>query len=648
MQLEERLQNMNRLALFGIVVLVLAATFIPMATARLVDGDEGYYIMAAKMINQGRVPYLDFFLQQEFLVPYAYAPWLRVFGTTWYSARSLSAFLAILLGIALYFHAIRATGRRMLGLLAVALFAFTGYAVGWLTVVKTYVLSILLLFCAYAMVFTRIAERWKYLLSGLFLGLAVDTRLYLIAVLPAFAIQIMGSGEPSRRRLEQMLWFTLGLALALLPNLYFLLRNPRVFIFDIFIYHSLRSSAGLIGNLPQKWDIALQLLALKGHDGSASIQFGISLLFSIGLCVLTYVRHRRLPLSVWISLLLTVVCFMPTPVYIQYFTCLVPFLIVNAVLLFARLNEDTLISSVARRRLRTALAIGCALYVLVWPYDYYRYGSWSRSIPGFVSPIWDANWKIPVINRVGAAIDRYTDSTGHTAISWWPGYFIQTRTKPFPRMENHFGIEEEFHPDSLLTSRYHFISDSEVDSAIQAHATRVAVLGNWSWFPVTEPNRSLHRAVLQQNDYVLVEKVGDSEIYRWDEGHQEKSLIDLAAMVGSRSLHDYRTLIWPARSHLPAGLDSAAPGRRAQPIVTDYREVSDDLFSGRHQLDFYLPALAGWVVNDGGQHLQVFEYMNDLENFIADRYRFTLVSISRDSSHALYDIRSVPSAVPGK
>jgi len=646
-RLEERWLDANRLVLLAIVTFVLIAVFFPMAAVRLVDGDEGYYIMTAKLVNQGRLPFIGFFYQQMFLLPFVYAPWLKVFGSTWYSARYLSASLAVLLGLLLYFHSIRITGRRTLGLLAVALFAFSGHAIGWLTVVKTFTVSTLLLFGAYAMFYTAVAERWKYLLSGLFLGLAVDTRLFLIAVLPAFAIQILGSGEPSRRRLEQTLWFALGLALALLPNLYFLFRSPRVFMFDNIIYQSRRTPAGLIGNLTQKWDLALQLLGLKGNDGSASIQLDLSLLLSIGFCALTAVRRQRLPLSVWIALLLTVVCFLPTPVHLQYFVYLVPFLVVNVVLLFARLDEDVPVSSVGRRRLRTAMTIGCALYVLVWPYDYYRYGSWSHNIPGLVAPIWDANWKIPVINRVGAAVDRYTDSTSHTAISWWPGYFIQTKTAPFPRMENHFGIEGEFHPDSFLTTKCHFISDSEVDSAIQVHATRVAVLGNWSWFPVTQPNRSPHRATLLQNDYVKVAQIGDAEVYRWEEGHHEGVLASLSAMVRDRPLRGYRSLIWPGKSHLPAGLDSAGIGARGPPMVTDFAELADELVQNRRRFDDYLPALAGWVVNDGSRHLHVFDYMNDLENFVAVDYRFTLLAVARDSSSALYDIRPAHSGVPG-
>jgi hypothetical protein len=73
--------------------------------------------------------------------------------------------------------------------------------------------------------------------------------------------------------------------------------------------------------------------------------------------------------------------------------------------------------------------------------------------------------------------------------------------------------------------------------------------------------------------------------------------------------------------------------------LVDYRELSRELFSERHKLDDYLPALAGWLLNDGREHLRLFGYMDDLQSYIADDYKFTLVYVNADRTAAFYDIR---------
>ena len=110
----------------------------------------------------------------------------------------------------------------------------------------------------------------------------------------------------------------------------------------------------------------------------------------------------------------------------------------------------------------------------------------------------------------------------------------------------------------------------------------------------------------------------------------------------AQALHDtavapYRTLLWPLRDVPPAGLDSGFLNSR----LVDYRELSRELFTGRHKLDDYLPALACWLVKDKREHLALFSYMDDLQSYIADQYKFTLLYVNEDGTAAFYDIRHV-------
>ena len=43
--------------------------FVPMATLHLIDGDEGYYLLAAKLVFQDKQLYTDFFYPQMPLLP---------------------------------------------------------------------------------------------------------------------------------------------------------------------------------------------------------------------------------------------------------------------------------------------------------------------------------------------------------------------------------------------------------------------------------------------------------------------------------------------------------------------------------------------------------------------------------------------------
>ena len=75
--------------------------------------------------------------------------------------------------------------------------------------------------------------------------------------------------------------------------------------------------------------------------------------------------------------------------------------------------------------------------------------------------------------------------------------------------------------------------------------------------------------------------------------------------------------------------------------LVDYRELSRELFTERRRLDDYLPALACWLPNDDREHLRLFGYMDDLQSYIADDYKFTLLHVNVDRTAAFYDIRMV-------
>ena len=105
------------------VFLLQAGFFWFVSQHRLIDVDEGFYLLASRLVLQHKAPYLDFFYTQAPLLPYVYAAWLKLAGISWFSARVFCALLTAVVGGLLYDHVCRETGKWLAGVSAVVLFA---------------------------------------------------------------------------------------------------------------------------------------------------------------------------------------------------------------------------------------------------------------------------------------------------------------------------------------------------------------------------------------------------------------------------------------------------------------------------------------------------------------------------------------------
>jgi hypothetical protein len=127
----------------------------------------------------------------------------------------------------------------------------------------------------------------------------------------------------------------------------------------------------------------------------------------------------------------------------------------------------------------------------------------------------------------------------------------------------------------------------------------------------------------------------------------KRALDEMSYVMPDTAIARYRTVLWPIRDVPPEAHDPALLESR----LVDFREVSRELFTGRHTLEDYLPAVACWILKDGREHLTIFSYMDDLESFVASGYKFTLLYVTTDGTGAIYDIRSATgreSVVPDK
>ena len=491
--------------LYVLATLLYVAVFVPLGFTRLVDADEGVYLMNARMTMEGQVPFFDYHYPQMFLLPYIYGAWMWLTGPSWYGGRLLSSLFTIALGLALVHQLLRTTRSRAAAGAGAVLFASTSLAFANLPLVKTYAFATLALFLAYA-VLGWTSAWWRWLAAGVLLGLAIDVRLYLAAAGVCFLAA--AAAEPDRRR--SLYAFAGGLALALAPNAYFYIRDPDIFVFNILGHHHVRSPLGLVGGLTQKAEVLTNMVGINAAVGATSFQFGVLLLANLAWAISSLVRRERPSLAVQIGMVVLFASLLPSPTYGQYFAILAPFLVVGAVELGAAIAREVDAGAVTLRRHLTAVAaLLVALYVAVAPIDVWWFTRGGTIVPGVFTRAAVQNWTIPTITAVGRAVDDVMPPGDGAALSWFSGYFVETRARIHPRLANPNTVYLAFGLQPHETDRYKFMTKAEMDRQIATREAPVVVLGNW--LPLESV--PLYRRFIVDNGYRLARKIGDTEVY---------------------------------------------------------------------------------------------------------------------------------------
>jgi 4-amino-4-deoxy-L-arabinose transferase-like glycosyltransferase len=234
---------MNRKTQLAVVAGVLAAVgafVLVVSQCAYSYGDEGWYLLAAQLVNSGERPYLDFFYQHPPLDLYFTAGWMRLFGETWRSVHAMSAvFLAlstILIGIYVF---TRFENRSWKGVLAASVALLFGCNIGLKMAVlsASYALSIFLVFSAFLLTL-RAANKPGFFAfwPGLFAGLAVATSLLNGAIAPILLIWL-AIQLPRGARVKPCSYYLAGVLIAVLPVGWFALHAWRQELFDVVTFH---------------------------------------------------------------------------------------------------------------------------------------------------------------------------------------------------------------------------------------------------------------------------------------------------------------------------------------------------------------------------------------------------------------------------
>ncbi len=485
--------------ILAIVVLHLGAAAY-LAVQRPIDGDEGYYAMATRLVAEGRTPYLDFFYPQAPLLPYVYAPVVALFGPRLLALRFLSVvgdgLLVLAWGLWLRGRGLR-PWQALVALVGVA--ASPG-VLDWNVTVKTYALaslaSVLGLIALHRGLTQGRGLRW-WIGGGVALGLAASVRLLYapLAVVPALVL-VVGEG---RARLRQAVAWLAGVALGGLPLVIALARDPDRFWFNNLRYHQLKFSEneglGAFG-------LAGRALAVLGHTLAGDPFLTIVL----ALAVWGAWSWRRAPAAdgarrfeqiVAIGALTHLgVSLLPDPVQEQYMTATLAPLVLPLVA-----------GGLARWPTGTRRAAPPVVLALLLAMSGVTLARPRTGVPA--AP----DWKWDHFRSVCRNITQLT-RPGDTVLAFWPGYVFETGQRPLPGLENHFALGVAERLTTEQRHRYHVAGRAELVNAFASETPSLVVLGTWMY----EVNNALDdkqtASVLDvfTAHYELVAQVGDVKL----------------------------------------------------------------------------------------------------------------------------------------
>lgn len=236
--------------------------------------DEGFYLLASRLVYQGKVPYRDFAYTQMPLLPYVYGIFQKMLGPGLYQGRITSLIFGFLTLLLVYLTAKNLKDEQA-GLIAMALIATNPYQIYFFTIVKTYALASFLLMVSIYFFSSNFNKTVSYTLALIFAILATATRL---SIAPAAGLLLL---YIILKEIKKPQIFIVPLLAGLLIFWLWLYRfyklAPENFIFFNFVYHSQR----YIGNLNR---ILLYKIGFVSRLIQNYLAFFILLAFSLFFC----------------------------------------------------------------------------------------------------------------------------------------------------------------------------------------------------------------------------------------------------------------------------------------------------------------------------------------------------------------------------
>ncbi|HYM11969.1 MAG TPA: hypothetical protein VEU62_14625 [Bryobacterales bacterium] len=328
----ERDRAASPAALYAVLA-ALSLGLLAFAVVAAPPWNEGIHLVAARLINAGKKPYVDFFYQHTPINIYLTAAWMRLFGETWRSAGALAAlwtagsivlaaeFLWSRLDHPAWRSATAMTGAILLGLDALV-FRFGSIA-------QAFGLCLFLLVLAFRLAIVAV-DREKGLLAvgaGLCAGAAAASSLLAAPAAPILLFWMAGHNRAGSRA-DKCARFLGGVLVSWLPVLWLAAQAPRRVFFDLAEYH-------LVYRHDQIGSSAHELRVLGQWLDSSQVLFLILLaatgiLFLMGQSGWPRPRRSELHLCLWLAGGLAALAACANPTFSGYFVLAIPFLAILA------------------------------------------------------------------------------------------------------------------------------------------------------------------------------------------------------------------------------------------------------------------------------------------------------------------------------
>lgn len=476
------------------------------AQVRPLDGDEGYYTSAARLVWEGKTPYKDFSYPQGALLPYLYSwIWLvypRSLLAMRYFSAACGAIAVLLWGIWLV------SARRFSTTAALATFAvvlLNPYWVWWNVAVKTFAVTNLLMsvtmICLYAALQSHRAK-W-YFIGGVALGACASVRSLYAPLVPFVLLWLfLMEWRTSQRRLTGSLAFLGGATCGVLPINFSFASDPQAFVFNNVRYRNLLSPHESLRHTVHVY--LNNLLSLMHHT-----YFVFTILLAIvgGISLLKLRKQREPPyngqdylyfrLAFLMLLVYVATASIPFPVFDQYFTSpLLPFLVV-------------FIAEGLRVSLRFQ-ATSLVLLAVIAPVLFFRGIRSEAAEYGQAS-----NLQLPSFRKVTEVVEA-NSRENDMVLSIWPGYVFQSGRRYFPGSENQFNYDVASKINPEARARYHVLSKEEVINAVSTRGVDIFVSSASRYYldaTMTPADQLAFRAALDDN-YSLVGSIDHVDVYR--------------------------------------------------------------------------------------------------------------------------------------
>lgn len=454
-------------------MLIVVVFFCFTALNRLVAIDEGFYLLAGKLIENGNIPYLDFFYPQAPLFPYLQKILVWPFELNWDTGRLLAGLCTALLALILFFFVEAHYGKRW-GWAALLLFSSSHLVYGWYTVIKLYSLPILFLFSAFATLNWpgEKLDSKRVFWSALLLGLAINTRLLMLGATPVFLVALLLRSFRERLSFLKLLSpLFLGLTLASLPALVLAASDWDAFWLNNMGYHNLRASVNnsLFNFGSEKWARLNSLLGFASPEGPYGVQFRL-LFFAVLASIPFFLLKKQMSVMLITAFVLFVVHALPPRIHLQYFCSTVPFLIVGVIeglnLIFQRIANINI-----KRVLLALLALPSAIYLYEGVIHYERYINSGELI---LSAKVTRTLKLDEIEKITEKLNTLVKED-EVVYALWPGFLVNSKAKAIPGMENNFGYKIAAKFSAAERARFKLMTQGEQRQVLADSEVRFAV-----------------------------------------------------------------------------------------------------------------------------------------------------------------------------